>query len=503
MKLTQRLVTYLSLFFVFVSCLWILQIDPSWAYTYESEMQTTSNLGDLKACKKVIPYYPCNKELPKYFYDFAWKTFVGLNWPAECKDEFVGKDVKIKEKGKAPVWEFYSYPKEVFLANGQKPKDKKTSFYPPQCLNKDDDATLLEHLKNMPKLRLSTGISINNSRGKPTYIGDMRPLIDRNGNYIMNEERINPIEVNQIVKNGWYDAENLKNFNLNHNEKPFKLVCSKENPEYDKKTSDKYCNNYENEGAIEIKAAWMVAKDMKDEERNNYYITQRAIEVDTEDDKKDKIVDVALVGFHIFQKTSYAGWVISTFEHIRNAPDTDQNKTDGNYNLYNNFSEKVCGTEHTTEAKDYLWGLENTNPGQDKSPDNVTNTIYAMIKTDGKNVPRTPSQITRKNPIDAGVKKINEDWQKLLKDKQKNGGNTWLQFYQLIGSQWLRSPNAKNVNRNQNLANVAFEPFGQNFEKSQSCFSCHSRAKLPNSNVPADLSFMIRRAESSKNSNQP
>ncbi|NES72186.1 MAG: hypothetical protein F6K24_46835 [Okeania sp. SIO2D1] len=269
MKLIQRLVTYLSLFFAFVSCLWILPIDPSLADVHDSDIKTTP----IEAYDKAIPYYPDNKESPKSFYDFAWKTFVGLNLPAECKtDEVVGEDVTIEEKRKAPVWEFYSYPKEVFLANGQKPKDKKTSFSPPQCLNKDDDAILLEHLKNMPKLRLSTGISINNSKEKPTYIGDMRPLIDRNGNYIMNEERINPIEVNQIIKNGWYDAENLKNFNLNHSKKPFKLVCSKENPEYDKKTSDKYCNKYENEGAIEIKAAWMVAKDMKDDLINFYWI---------------------------------------------------------------------------------------------------------------------------------------------------------------------------------------------------------------------------------------
>ncbi|NEO57735.1 MAG: hypothetical protein F6K54_34535 [Okeania sp. SIO3B5] len=508
MKLIQRLVTYLSLFIAFVSCLWMLHINPSLAYTNDSEvgiasktplnlsLAYTTNDSEEKIISK-IPFNPMAQDGVQFFNNFAWKTFIALNWPADCNTrEAFPEETKIGQKPDSPrVWEFYSYPEEVFLSKGQNPKDQdgklKYQFSPPQCRPKANNEKLLKHLANMPNLGLLEGAS--KYKGEISILDPDISLVDRKGNYIMNEERINPIEVNQILKNDWYDAKNFKKFNSSDN--LFKLVCSKKVDGYD---SSNYCNEYDNEGAIEIKAAWMVAQDMDEKEREKYYITKRAIDIDTEDGNKvPKIVDVALVGFHIFHKTSYAGWVVATFEHIKNAPDNNdiekQNNTDENYNLYDtNCAGKRCpGNNRVTAQEPYLWGLKET----DKSLDNVTNTIYAMTNNRGKNEAQVPSQITRENPIDIYEEKSNEKWQKLFKSM-----NAWPQFYQLIGVQWLGNPGllftasdvSESLNGEEHLANVALEPFDQ---KLSSCFKCHYRAKLPNSNAPADLSFLIGHAE--------
>ncbi|NEP77839.1 MAG: hypothetical protein F6K39_06440 [Okeania sp. SIO3B3] len=532
MKLIQRLVTYLSLFFVFVSCLWILHINPSLAYTYDSKVGITSKIplnlslaytndSEEKIISKILPNLMATKtqsndtaeDIPsnlisekipsnpisntgvQFFNAFAWQTFIALNWPADCNtgEAFPEEQIEIGQKPDAPrVWEFYSYPAQVFLPNGKNPTDQdgklKYQFSPPQCLPKGNNEQL-KYLAKLPNLKLSEGVSKDQSILDPKY-----PLIDRQGNYIINEKRMNPIEVNEILKNSWYNAENLKKFNSSDN--LFKLVCSKKIDGYN---SSDYCNDYDNEGAIEIKAAWMVAQDMDEKEREKYYITKRAIDVDTEDGNKvPKIVDVALVGFHILHKTSSSGWVIATFEHIKNAPDNNdidqQNNTDENYNLYNtNCAGKRCpGNNRVTAQKPYLWGLKET----DKSLDNVTNTIYAMTNNKGENEPQIPSQITRENPINMYEEKSNEKLRKLLKSM-----NAWPQFYQLIGVQWLGSPGSlftassdvsQSLNGEQHLANVALEPFDQKFS---SCFKCHYGAKLPNSNAPADLSFLIGHAE--------
>ncbi|MGD1806815.1 hypothetical protein ACP6PL_15425 [Dapis sp. BLCC M126] len=525
MKLIQRLVTYLSLFLVFVSCLWILLIDPSWAYTHKSDVETTSKISlnldpaythksNVKITSKIPPNPDFNGDV-NYISDFAWQTFIALNWSAHCDGKpFPEEGIKIWEKPDPPrVWEFYSYPEQVFLSKGENPKDEhgkfKHQFSPPQCLpeinnEKLKSEYLAKYLAELPKLRLQEGTS--KYEGEISILDPKFPLVDRKGNYIMNEGRINPIEVNQIIEKGWYDAKNLKDFYSSSN---FLLVCSEKKSlnEGVGRISD-YCNDqHNNEGAIEVKAAWMVAKDMKEEEKKKYYITQRGIEVDTEDGNKvPKIVDVALVGFHILRKTSNAGWIFATFEHINNAPDNKdiekQKNTDENYHLYDpNCKGEICPeNNHSTAKKPYLWGLKETDISP-KSPDHVTNTIYAMTKTMGKYEPQIHSQITREHPLSEEVKEINKHWTTSQKWGEEK---VWPQYYQLIGVQWLSSPEVvvktdydEYLVGNEHLANVALEPFNQ---QNNSCFKCHqNKAKLPDGKSFADLSFFMRRAEDSSN----
>jgi hypothetical protein len=79
------------------------------------------------------------------------------------------------------------------------------------------------------------------------------PLVDRQGNYVVNEIRLNPIEYNQILKEKWYDATELDE--LVKSNKQFQFVCSKGR---ETTTNRTFCDQYEAEGAIEIKAVWRV-----------------------------------------------------------------------------------------------------------------------------------------------------------------------------------------------------------------------------------------------------
>jgi len=74
-----------------------------------------------------------------------------------------------------------------------------------------------------------------------------------------------------------------------------------------------YCDEYEAEGAIQIKAAWRVFDGRNTEqEKARYYITKRRI-VDTTGKVLDEKAELGLIGFHIMHKTSHQSWIWSTF----------------------------------------------------------------------------------------------------------------------------------------------------------------------------------------------
>ena len=72
--------------------------------------------------------------ISRNFGNFAWETFVALNWPADCQ---TGEPLKTQngeypnEPNQPRVWEFYHFSEDVFLKGGKRPDLKKV--IPPQC----------------------------------------------------------------------------------------------------------------------------------------------------------------------------------------------------------------------------------------------------------------------------------------------------------------------------------------------------------------------------------
>ncbi|NET59456.1 MAG: hypothetical protein F6K47_25925 [Symploca sp. SIO2E6] len=478
--------------------------------------------------------------IPKDFnsvYEFAWKEFVALNWPVTCQgNDFYNvtlpSDVSNKKYNtligtnpKNPrAWELYPSPKDLFEAGENGPLELKEIPEVKKCLG-DGVGSEKEYLQT---LRLTeTGKLVGqekikqvkevNEKGLLNIYGELKedekdlpqaifdannfPLVDQQGNYILNEIRLNPVEYKQIKENKWYKAENLKKLVEEKTtdvdwksqeivrQNNFKLFCSDgigNNSHY-------YCGQegYKDEGAIEIKAAWRVFDERNsEEEKAKYYTANRQLVNKSTEQVIDKNAELGLIGFHIMHKTGGLGWIWSTFQQIDNVPYCGHQDPKTMYTLYGNkcktTKNKNCETNYPYVDKPYLWNISNDEP---KAV--TTEGILAELKE------QIPSQICS-YPIEkfedkdkkSLLDKTNEEWQKALRDV--NNKSVW-QYYQLVGVQWLGNPylpyennkqdghreikvnQSQEIDDNYSLTNPAIEPYVQR----ASCIVCHTYANLP------------------------
>jgi hypothetical protein len=414
-----------------------------------------------------------------FFDSFAWQTFAALNWPANCQGEPLTDQKISKDTDNAPrVWEFYRLPEEVFLPDGKDPTDVQLKK-PSQCNQEQASSNQQKPLKT----RITeSGLPAEAERFGSEFsilAENFPPLIDQQGNYVINEIHINPEEFNQIVDNKWFDADNLKQFD---DRKRFHLVCSEDEGN---QSLGVPCDGYKGVGAIEIKAAWRVFDERNsDSERTRYYTTKRQLTIPAKmsptDEEFKQEVDLGLVGFHITQKTSEQGWIWSTFEQVDNVPNGAEGQ--GQYTLYNPNCERNCEPNQSQSIAPYLW--------QQNPPHAVRR------DPEGKIIEQISSQITRLAETQlsqealAQVAALNEQWQKALKP------SVW-QYYKLIGAAWLINPQTpydprlREISPTNQLANVTLEPFVQK----NSCIQCHTSAKLPNGKY-SDFSFLMSHAKS-------
>ena len=430
---------------------------------------------------------------------FAWRTFVALNSPTEGN---IGAAANTPR-----VWEQYQFPEQVFKpersVNNPLSHTLRFTEFGSKFDSKKSNSEFTQLALNLIQQAGGDGLEEFS-----TLLLGLKPLVDRRGNYILNEVRMNPVEARQILSQGWDSAEGLGSF-ANFC-KSFQLMCSARKPggTYPPQYSDgKICNNNvpclveegnDSVGAMEIKAAWMVLPDSDaplDLETSSlpdpaqYYTTRRVLSVETPDTNegaRSRVVEVpvALVGFHILQKTSQQGWIWSTFEHIDNVPDDLDMPGNKHYNLYDPDCTGDCEVNTPLATEPYLWQLDFP---------------HAATAKNGTVEAQTPSQITRLVPVQKGAKLLNDEWQSALPSFWKN--------YRLIGVQWLRNPYIPyNVTlrevlpKKENLANVTLEPYVQKKASGSSCIACHTLAKLPLPgpiSFPADFSFLMRHAKES------
>lgn len=488
MKFTQRFASILSVILACVVGGGLLVLP---AENTQALIQSPVPKTGLSYAIPVNPIPPLINTPEEQFGDFAWKTFVALNWPAD------GKGVPLTEKtiGEAPdaprVWEFYHFPDDVFTPDGIKPELQP--IIPPQYPGSGDNQSVNQDLRFT---EFASEPSLLPNQDQPTsnlnlqiLLPGQKPLVDRAGNYILNEVRMNPVEVDQIVENGWYSAKNLDKFNNDDN--LFQLMCSTQEPNGTFPQAPNHlqvpCSDNTSMGAIEIKASWMVLPDSKklpdgSDATAKYYTTKRTFDVETpEGTKEETTFPVALVGFHIMQKTSQQGWIWATFEQVRNLP--DDNKVKRFYNLYSLDCQENCKPNKPYVKEPYLWNTK-------EFPHAVTKTETGEIQK------QIPSQITRRFPIPQFAKSLNEKWREKLKEASNT--SVWAN-YQLIGVQWLENPydpyNLQEVGGRgvtpSHLVNVTLEPYVQKTELGSSCIACHTNAWLPSSKVHADFSFLL------------
>lgn len=449
--------------------------------------------------------------------DFAWKDFIALNWPVDCQgkplystDPLSGQKYPkiIGQVPEAPRrWELYPSPKDVFRPNAETPPSLDKLPEVDRCLN-DRAGSEIEYNQNLrltetDVLARTEDFGEVKTANQANLLGDYGelkpeisladidaanqiPLVDRQGNYVINEIRLNPVEFQQISHNKWYDATNLDSFKQPNTNKKFQLVCSQG---YENLSSG-YCDDYKEEGTIEIKAVWRVFDERNPEkEKSKYYTTKRKIVIKN-GNKYETLeeAELGLIGFHIMHKTSQQGWVWSTFEHIDNAPSCASNQS-ANYTLYN--KECIAGKGNCNQnlpyvKQPYLWHITNQEP--------------KAVTLEGTAVKdQIPSQICRANPISKPTTEQNKQWQNNLRAIAES--SVW-QYYQLIGTQWLMHPGLPYSNmtgyrrkitpKEPPLTNVALEPYAQRV----SCIVCHTSASLPGKKSFCEL--MAKEGETNK-----
>lgn len=383
------------------------------------------------------------------FDEFSWQTFIALNWPAKESQQ------GLKDSTSARVWETYEDPAALFAEGDEKPL-----FLQVNALSKTGKKVLY--------------LTAKNGHGKiPGLRGfaeaDGKPLIDRNLNFTLYEEKVNPEETDFIRKNKlWLDANidslSKKNggFSLPSSAAPKKV------------------------GALEIKAAWRILDVALGDDPSKFYTRKATIYVPAEQSVSGNAFEVeatvGLVGMHIIRKTAkFSKMIWSTFEHVDNVPDNQQQAQDqqqiNKWSYYNPGCLNCdVNTPPDTLAGDhgiYKW---NTTPPYAKR-------YGQQVKGEAKGK-LFGSQITRVYPVYYRTEQVNRIWQAKLQ------GTVWAN-YRLIGSQWTMGGEGFTVpNVPAKLANVTLESFMQN---NASCISCHNYASISykGKDVKTDFSFLF------------
>lgn len=215
---------------------------------------------------------------------FGWQSFVALNWPIDANGKPSTTKTIVTDTTSARVWSTYPTKEDVF--------DTELADVEDAC---GGDSGKLKLLRTS-KFQLTSF-----SEAFTPY-----PLIDRYGNFVLYDVRLNDTEVNYLKSHNLTTKKGQKAFG---------------------KTYDFTEGSGANVGSIEIKTAWRIMTDK--DPAGSFYTTDATIVVPPEYSQNGKqlCIDtkVGLVGMHIMQKfTNPAGfsdfWAWASFEHVNNAP---------------------------------------------------------------------------------------------------------------------------------------------------------------------------------------
>jgi hypothetical protein len=422
------------------------------------------------------------------FDNFAWQSFVALNWPADNQ----GKPLKasIITHPEAPrVWEFYKTPFEVF--GHARPE---LTLEPTNPLKRRRVFHMMSTRSNESKLIQFQRDNFLEATGQP--------LIDRHLNFVMYDIVMNPVEVRYIIDEGLDTKKGQKKFKDDNKKVSFPLGYYK----------DPMAATGGEVGAIEIKTAWRVL-DCDRDDAKRYFTLDGEIYVDGKYTVTGKPLllreKMGLVAMHIIQRTTgpytLSGkpfpqdWIWATFEHVDNAPDAGnaRDATDIKLPLPATATAPTGISRRYSFFDPHYMGPTNV-PPQPAMGESVykwqPRPPYASLYANDK---KFGTQVVRAWKIYPPTDEVNKYFQKLLK------GTVWAN-YQLIGSQWMGGtevPETENGNIPRYLSNTTLETYIQ-FNSSQqkpptlpegSCLQCHQGATTT-AGQSANFSFLLGRA---------
>ncbi|MES2797291.1 MAG: hypothetical protein V4683_15065 [Bacteroidota bacterium] len=373
--------------------------------------------------------------------DFSWRTFIGLNWPADA-DGNPDTAAHFGDNERFTVLEHWMPSTSIYRENNLEPKPWNYKF-----LDSKNEATVDHGMRLIAKLKKFDNENPENEH-----------LIDQNKNYTYYEVFYNKQAYDYVKKGKLYNKAGQQEFakklpsiteglKVTENGKPLNIEKTFKRaylPVGNFKDSTKIVGNQTlnfiiNPGAIIVKTAWkeIAAND----DKSKFFITKVKYK------GKEEIV-LGLVGMHIMHKVAEATqWVWSSFAHVDNAP---QMNPDGSVQLepgvkYNYFNTK-----------------------------NLDKSTFNKLP-DTSNTEKIPTQVVSILPAQKNPDKFNKKYLDLI--KKYDSKSVW-QYYRLLGTQW---PFKETLFTNGDdyqpslLANPVMETF---FQANSSCMKCHSQARF-------------------------
>ncbi|MBY6212343.1 hypothetical protein KUV95_12350 [Microbulbifer agarilyticus] len=439
------------------------------------------------------PQYPANPDAYKTppasqqdTYDFAWQSFIALNWPWQQGGPGGQPDPNQQLAGiannTAPhpivVWESYMEPEKAFTP----PKHWPVDWGNPEFLN----------LQREPSPPCYSNSYVY---GKPFAPGINQPytnanvptgpLVDQNKEFVRVEVKLSQPYFQYIKQFKYYDADNqviaVDNY-IDYANQHDAAPNPAQGPHDDSSNFQPlptglefYLRDlplYARQGITEIKAAWKVLKtEGPDADIPGRYF-RRVLQFPLPDGGLSEPTLMGLIGFHIHRVTPF-GHLPSTFEHVDNVR-LEKRFHDSlplpAHPALNPGAESQYGASASPNYPNgYEVGGKTGEAGLIPSAFKQGDTL--PTKADIKQV-----NVSRETPIPIDVQIANKKYQWLLRD------SVW-SYYQLIGTQnkSLQVPNSSlgpgipgaQHSNTENLVNTTLETYTQ---KGFSCSRCHLNA---------------------------
>jgi len=375
--------------------------------------------------------------------NFAWQSFVAVNWPALAGQRGVpDPNKKIGQPGDV-VWNTWKTPAEVFTANGQKPPgwNQPGGNLPPQCLaaGAAPGDYWLQRVTKVP------GNSNNEAmRQAKEVVGGT--LTDQHGNLVRFDVRLNKVDFDNIVTNVYYNTQGQDSA---------KVIAFPA-------------------GVMEAKAAW---REMTDSDtpaiRARFF--RRIAWIFTPKSGSDPATciksEVGLVGLHVTDKTpSRPQWTWATFEQIDNVPPFTPPSAAARGRAAGpvpySFNNPLCPPSQC---------VPNKSTQKNGKPTGI------------------PTQVTRVVNIGAAAQQANPIWQAALRGAMLTSP---FQYYELVDIQWPQSPGQRPAGNPTPglLANTTMETY----VVESSCLNCHYTARTASGRLSSDFSFLLAEAHPRK-----
>ena len=294
---------------------------------------------------------------------------------------------------------------------------------------------------------------------------DGHALIDRNGNYILYETRLNSVARDYVLQ------ENLHRLS---GQRATKVDFPRG-------------KNAEAPAPVLMKTAWTVLE----ADQDDFITAMGTVSVAADHSQNGAPMCLALrlglVGMHIVTKVASGNgdeWIWATFEHRNNAP-VAADARDVNAIYGNALFPEGCIPPDTVTRAHHLF--DETRGGPANAPPAAqpfwsASKPYA-VDANGSRLPT--SQVVRCWEIFAPTQQTNARWQQALK-------GTPLENYMLISAQWRGaniSPYIEHGELPRFLSNTTMETYLQT-ERSGTCLGCHADATTA-VGTPSDFTFIL------------